>query len=188
MKNKSVFYWGFFAGLLLISTACSKSKSYAEMVKEENNAISRFLEERGLTVVEEYPATLPFGEKVYFKTPEGLYMQVVKAGNPVDFAEDPDDVNVGYESYMYFKDSSDTIKVSAGILGTFQYNNPYSYYGHYILCEGMVLPLAKEYGLGDEAKVNLIIPSKLGTNEQQTAVYPIFYGGLQYTVGPSKRP
>lgn len=185
MKNKLVFTFGFVISLLLLTTACSKTKSYAEMVKEENEAISRFIEEEGLSVVEEMPSTIPFADKVYYKTPEGLYIHIKAKGTPVSFSADPDKVYMEYEAYSFFK--SNSTKGGAGTLPSFSYNNQYAAYGSDYLCEGMLIPIKTEkFGLGDDSRVNIIIPSKLGTSSQQSAVEPVYYEGLTYTVSPQK--
>ena len=188
MKNK-LFFALLSVAALLMATACEKTKSYAEMVKEENEAIARFIEENDFKIVTTRPEKLPYDEKVYYKTPEGLYMHVISAGTSVvDFTSTtPDDnVFVRFKGRRLFKDSED--EINSATIFEFSYNNPYSYYSSVVICQGIIIPLQKEYNLGDEAKVSLIIPSKLGAATEQSLVSPLYYKEITYTVSPQKRP
>lgn len=183
MKNKLIFLFGFVISLIVFSTACSKTKSYAEMVKEENNAISRFIQDQELIIVNELPA-IPFAEKVFYKTPEGLYLSIRAKGSKTSFSAYPDKVYMTYDAYWFFKSS--TTKGGSGNLPEFSYNNEYAVYGSDYLCQALLIPLQEVYGLGHESIVDMIIPSALGTTSQQSSVEPMYYEGLNYTVSPLK--
>lgn len=155
------------------------------MKKEENQAINRFIDENELIITEEFPSVVPFPPKVYYKTPEGLYMRIESKGTPVDFAEMPDDVFVSYEGLISFK-TSWTEYNGGSRYWIFQYTNPYSYYGSSLICEGVLIPLRSDYGIGHDSAVSLIIPSNLGTADQQQYVEPLFYRNVKYTVNPRK--
>lgn len=158
------------------------------MKRDEQNAISRFIEDNGLIVVSELPNSAPFPDKVFYKTPEGLYLRIESRGTPVDFSAPPDDVFVRFIGITYFMSGSDEVVNDRRLTWDFQFNNPYSFYESTFISQGVIIPLQEKYGLGNEGTVSMIIPSNLGTSDQQTYIYPVFIRGLQYTVSDRKRP
>ncbi len=174
MKNK--LFFTFLFGLFLLSTSCDKTKTYAEMLKEEKDATNRFIDQNRFVVVEDFPQG-DFGQNVYYKTPEGLYMHIISKGTEVNL-KTGDYVYIRFKGRLLFKDET-TSTNSGDYPWTFLYNNPYSYSGDYFICEGITIPL--KY-IGDQGKVSLIIPSRLGAYNEKNYVLPVYYKEITYTV------
>lgn len=87
--------------LALVGASCSKTKSYADYVNEENSAIERYLKNDSIVVVK----TMPKGEgewlsedgrPVYFKDAHGMYYHQVKKGDGTMKPE------TGYTAYVRY--------------------------------------------------------------------------------------
>lgn len=174
--------------LLLCSlTSCDKQKSLQELLQEEKRAIDRYIKKNGLVILNEYPSNGVFGEKEYFKTSDGLYIHVVDSGNGQRATSLVDEVTVRFE-YRHDIAVSDTSITDWDELALIQ---PYSFtYGlsqsytvsGSLVCIGWVYPLSY---VGEQAVVDLIIPSALGSAEDNNVNYgiinPVFYKSVKYT-------
>jgi len=168
--------------LLLISVfftasmffACDKTKTYYELEKEERKAISRFINENGLHVTNN-PKEMYY-ENVYFKTPDGLYINVIDSGVGEKIKKDQE-VAVRYKSVMMFK--KDTTKYVGNMdVGNDAYTFIYGRaYANDHACDGWAIPLSF---VRNKARVNLIIPSALQPNGKQNSFQPLFYENLYY--------
>ena len=176
-------------GILLITAvsgvffSCGNNgKNLQELLKEERKAIDRYIVMNDLVILKNYPKDGVFGEKEYFKTDEGLFFQVVDSGNGKR-VKLLDDVCIRYDYYQSVKDvaKGDTVKY------TFSSYEPYSFvYGisqtytsfYSPVCEAWVIPLMY---VGEDAILNLIIPSSIGCYSDRDNVIPVFYRKLRYT-------
>ena len=188
MRNK--LFLAFLSAVVLLTTAsCKKGKSYAELLKEEKTAIARYIDENNWDVRTTFPDKVPFDPHVYYLTDEGLYLQIVDEGEQpaVDFTSTnpDDDVTVRFKERTYIKNNN--INSGIGFSELFKYNSPVTYINSPVVCQGFLIPLRKEYGLGHGAVVNLLIPSKLGILSEQSYVLPIFYQEVKYTASVDKQ-
>lgn len=87
--------------MLLVSASCSRTKSYADYVEEENSAISSYLKKEDVVVVN----TIPLGDgewltadgrPIYFKDSYGMYFHQVRKG---DGTMQP---QTGYKAYVRY--------------------------------------------------------------------------------------
>ncbi len=172
--KKIIFFVLAFAGVVLGSISCDSQKTAQEYLKEEKKAIDRFINRNDLVILKEYPKDGVFKEKEFFKTSEGLYMHVVDSGNGTR-VKALETVLIRYGGVSYFK--SDTTTYSYPTRDPFEiiYGNSYSYgtYG----CTGWVIPLSY---VGEEAIVDLIIPSALGSSDDNSSFRPVYYKNLKY--------
>ncbi|MBD5197974.1 MAG: DUF4827 domain-containing protein [Bacteroidales bacterium] len=189
IKNKSSLFT--LIALLLplfaamMSSSCSKSKSYAELLNDESYAVNSFL--ANYRVINSIPSDTVFevGENApyYRLNDEGtLYMQVLDPGTRTDKAV--------YDELIYFRfmrtNLSELWKTGEAIPEgndvdmsieptSFRYQNftmsSYTTYG-----TGIQEPL--KY-LGIDCRVNLVVKSQLGLTSEISAVVPFLYN-LRY--------
>jgi len=153
--------------------ACDKAKTAQELMKEEKKAIDRFIRESDF-IVTGIPAEM-YNKNVYFRTKEGLYINVIDSGNGNKARYGKEEVIVRYDSIFFFKSESEkkpgnTWAGDAEVI--FRYGRPDSYY-----IEGWAIGLSL---VSQNARVNLIIPSGLRQSAAQTSFQPVFYENLYY--------
>ena len=163
--------------------SCNNSKSLQELLQEEQKAIDRFINENGFVILKNYPSDSVFKDKEYYRTTEGLFFHVVSPGNG-NKVQLLNDVSVRYDFCKYVKDAAagDTTSYpffNYGLPYSFVYGVTQTYSGTYSpVCQAWVIPLSY---VGENAVVDMIIPSSLGSYTDNTNVTPVFYQGLRYT-------
>lgn len=183
---RKIFY---FVSLMLMgammATSCSKTKSYSELLKEEKDAIKKFIRDSSLVIVDEFPAK--FGEKVYYKYQRyndadvaEVYLHVVDFGDTTQMAKDGSMIYVRMTDVYNIKDNTIFFRNNIFPEGSkpyqFTYSDPYTTSDGG--CLGWALPLEK---IGKGAVVKMIIGSKSGLPDQQKTVVPLYYPKLEYT-------
>jgi len=135
-----------------------------------------------IVILKNYPEDGFFKENEYFRTNDGLFIHVVDSGNGkrVQFL---DDVCVRIEYFQYIKDfvHGDTIRSLFPFLDPFYftYGIPQTYSSYYSpVCQAWVIPLSY---VGEEAILNLIVPSSIGSYGDNNSIAPVFYKNLRYT-------
>ena len=167
--------------------ACENQKTAQEYIREEKKAIERFIDKRGIVVLKNYPENHKFGANEYYKTNEGLYIQVVDSGNGVRVKPHISEVQVRFD-YMwdvksYVTGRQDSLVPPSSILPMgFRYGQPGTYgkpdvYSNFS-CDGWAIPLHYVY---ETAVVNLIVPSSLGASNDNQLYIARFYKNLIYT-------
>lgn len=169
---------------ILSLAACKDSKSYSELLDDEEKAVNSFLAHQ--RVVAEVPVDTLFefetGENApYYKLDEDgtVYMQVLKTG-------DRENNKARYNQNIYFRygrislisyaaGNDDTPVGNFGNMNgyeaSFRYNN-YSLATTYEWGSGIQMPL--KY-LGIDCEVNLLIKSQSGFSSEITNVIPYLY-------------
>jgi len=180
-----------------IFSACNNSKSLQELLDEERKATDRFIGDNNFDVQKYYPSDGVFKDNEYFRTTEGLFFHVVDSGNGKR-VQALNDVSVRFDYFQYVKDaaSGDTTKypypqtstywatgylcVPSGQPYSFTYGVTSTYYSvtYSPVCQAWALPLLY---VGEGAVVDMIIPSSLGSQSDNTNVTPVFYKNLRYT-------
>jgi len=166
-----------------IFSACKDNrKSLQELLQEERKAIDRFIILNDFVILKDYPQSGVFNENEYFKTNDGLFFQVVDSGNGKR-VKLMDDVSVRFDYYQLVKEFArgDTVKYYLPFYDPFSfvygiYPTYSSYYS--LVCQAWVIPL--EY-VGEEAILNLIVPSSIGSYSDNESIIPVFYKNLRYT-------
>ena len=165
-----------------ISISCKQPKSLQELLQEERKAIDRFIAMNDFVILKDYPKGGVFNENEYFRTTDGLFFQVVDSGNGKR-AQFIDDISVRFDYYQFVKDyaQGDTAKYYLPFYDPFYfvYGIQQTYTSYYSpVCQAWVIPL--EY-VGEEAVLNLIVPSSLGSTSDNNSITPVFYRNLRYT-------
>ena len=163
-------------------SGCNNSKSLQELLQEEQKAIDRFIKENNLVILKDYPANGVFKDNEYYRSSDGLFYHVVDSGNGLR-AKVLNDVSVRYESFQYVKNavSGDTTKYvfSSVVPYSFVYGISATYSSTVDpVCQAWVIPLSN---VSENAVLDMIIPSSLGSYYDNMNVSPVFYKGLRYT-------
>ena len=173
MKNRLFLLYSFVllvAGF--VSNGCSDDKTYVEKLADERKAIQKFLADKQTS------STLPedgnFDPNIYYSLGDGVYMQVENAGDLNRMAEAGAIVLFRYKRTDLFtmettdvnwNVSSEDSDYQPAIL--YYQTTTSSSYG-----EGIQLPL--KY-VGEEAVVQVLVPSKMGSSVDEGNVIPILY-------------
>lgn len=173
--------------LLMAVSSCSDSKSYADLLNEENQVVNAFLAQH--RVVETWPGVdnCEVGEDApfYCVDDEGnVYMQVIRKGDGT-FPEEGEPVSFTYLSYdlNYYVVGSDS-NVGSGNL-----NSPGSSAATYFIFDDYTLEQSSQYGtgiqipvklLGFGSKVNVVIKSQAGPSAYMSYVIPFLYDIAYY--------
>lgn len=176
-------------GLAILFSSCG-GETYADKLKKANKAISRYIDEKNINVITEYPKDGIFlNENDYFKEPKtGAYIHVINPGNDDKPVVGKTDVYLRY-GYVLDLIKKDTLSYGNehGTYMDFRYGLTSTYtqssqnvdaqeYG--FLSPACVIGL--EYGLGNNAEISMIVPFESGSAYQQYAYTPFFYERLKY--------
>ncbi|MDR1809637.1 MAG: DUF4827 domain-containing protein [Prevotella sp.] len=171
--------------------SCDDTETYADKLKRERAAISRFIDTSGIKIIHEYPEGRLFEANEFFLDPEsGVYFHVIDSGNGRR-ATAGRKIYVRYSNTGSFISSSsfsdtnessgleqDYLNFTYGNTTTYtdnSYSNTYSNYAY--KSAGVVAPLSY---VGDSAIIKLIVPFKVGSGLQQTSYEPVYFGRLFY--------
>lgn len=170
--------------LAIAGTSCSDTKSYAEMLTEENQAVNSFLARH--KVVDFIPEDNNFeiGEDApyYCLDDEGnVYMQVLSKGSD-EKPEKNDRVYFRYLCYDLYSyvigDDENNSEIASGNADNMNTQSTFFLFGNTSVSEstqygiGIQQPL---YYLGYGAKVNLIVKSQYGPSSLMAYVIPYLY-------------
>ena len=160
-------------------TSCDDQKSYAELLDEENDAVDKFLETQ--KVVDKIPADSVFlvgPDAPYYKLDEDgyVYMQVLMNG---------DEGKVKYNEVVFFRYSRINLLTWADGGDQVPSGNDNELGSAYSFnFQNTELGSTTQYGIGVQmplnyleipCKVNLVIKSKAGSNQDLTSVTPYLY-------------
>ncbi len=169
------------AAIIPAVTSCSDSKSYAELLTDENHTVNHFLSLH--RVVTEIPDDNKFEigpDAPYYKMDSdgNVYMQVLDAGTD-EKPETNDRVYFRYLRYNLFsyEVGSDTNTPSGNA-------DNMSYTPVFFLLDNVTIQQSTQYGtgiqvpmhyLGYNAKVNLVVKSQVGATSEIADVIPYLY-------------
>jgi len=171
-------------GLALAFSSCNDSKSYAELLADENQAVNKFLVQH--KVVDGLPADNNFeigSDAPYYRldAESNVYMQVLDKGSD----EKPEKESRVYFRFLRYNlfyyivgDDEYNATIAAGNADNMNTQSTYFLFGNTTVSEstqygtGIQLPL--NY-LGYGAKVNIIIKSQAGPSSDMSYVVPYLY-------------
>ncbi|MDE6347773.1 MAG: DUF4827 domain-containing protein [Bacteroides sp.] len=192
MKKLTLFFFTLLAACLAFQ-ACDNTKTYAEMLDEEKDAIRAFIRDSNIVVISQsefyaQDSTTDVTKNEYVQLASGVYMQIVDKGstNPADTIKPNDLILVRFMEYglmtgnvlsnlntVYDVDEFRYTVTSSSIAGLFtnEYGYMYMAYGSSVPAGWLV---ALSY-IRDGAHVKLIVPSKMGHQTAMKQVYPYYY-------------
>lgn len=180
--------------------ACDDTKTYAEMLEEEDDAIADFINKEGIKVISQTEffdndSVTDVENNEFVQLSSGVYMQIVDKGsdNPADTVKNNDLVLVRFMEYSlldkdttlsnltlpYLVDEFKYTASSSSIAGIFIQGLMYMAYGYTAVPAGWLVPLPY---VRDKAHVRLIVPSKMGHQSAMQYVYPYYYDITKYQI------
>ena len=189
----------FIFALMAISAifcACDETKTNAEKMEEEDDAIEAFIRDSSITVISQSEfyandSVTDVSKNEYVQLSSGVYMQIVDKGseNLADTIRPNEVVLVRFSEYSLFDKMvtvsnletpymvdefryTVTSSSIAGIFSTGTVGAMYYYYGSTTVPAGWLAALAY---IRDGAHVKLIVPHKMGHDRALSNVYPYFY-------------
>ena len=178
MRHTAIFTV-LFATLAFCWVGCDKTKTYAEKLKDEKKAIDRYISRNELEILKEMPKDTIFEPHQYFKTPEGLYLNIINKQYNVlynDSIRSGDEVNVRVKKRHFF--------MQYDLPSIYNWNDvPVTYRYTPGKSEGGDTPLAWDIALqyvNNYALVRMIVPSVMGDSYDRNAVIPVQYDSLWY--------
>ena len=198
MKKLTLFFLSLLACGLAFQ-ACDNTKTYAEMLEDEKDAIKAFIRDSSITVISQTEfyrndSTTDVNKNEYVQLASGVYMQIIDKGstNLADTVKANDQILVRFSEYSLMDkvvtvsnlDYAEVVDefnyrvTSSSIAGQFTQGFMLSYYGTSVPA-GWVVPLAY---VRDGACVKLIVPSKMGHSSAMQSVYPYYYYIQKYQI------
>lgn len=199
MKKLTLFFLALLAACFAFQ-ACDDSKTYAEMLEEEKDAIKAFIKDSSIVVISQsefyaQDSTTDVSKNEYVQLASGVYMQIVDKGstNPADTVKPNDLVLVRYEEYGLIEKAvtlsnlnSPTVVdefrytvTSSSIAGIFTQGYMLMAYQSSAVPAGWLVAL--NY-IRDGAHVKLIVPSKMGNDNAMRQVYPYYYDIYKFQI------
>ncbi|MBN2661924.1 MAG: DUF4827 domain-containing protein [Tannerellaceae bacterium] len=173
------------AALTVVSCG-DKTKSYTDMLNAQEKAIETFIQEKGIKVLDEYPANGVFKENEFVLLDNDVYMNVIDSGNGTRAVLSKTTVLTRFRGNLMVTDTASfenfsswkfPVEFKYGNYGTAVDNNAFNAF----LSEGLGTPL--QY-VGDRAKVKLIVPfqagSTQGTYSQQSSGTAVYFDLVTY--------
>ena len=195
MKKLTFFFLALMA-LCIGFQACDDTKTYAEMLEDEDNAIEAFIRDSNITVISQsqfyaQDSTTDPAKNEFVQLASGVYMQILDKGveDKSDTVKNNDIILVRFSEYdvlnkytsysnldiVYMVDGFRYEVTSSSIAGIFTEGN-YMYSTsssvNTAVPAGWLVPL--EY-VRNKAHVKLIVPSKMGGNVGMQNVIPYYY-------------
>lgn len=194
---KKGFYFVLMLCAACVVASCSKTKSYADMLKDEEKAIDWLLDTLQIEVLKDFPADTVFKENQFVKLEDDVYLNIIDRGSD-------DRAVLGKTKIMYRCSAYYLVGGYAQFLSNYGPNsngtvpypcNPYNtaetepfIYGevsssetgsssYLFVSEGLQIPL--QY-VGHRGKVKLIVPFDKGTYLDQGTGDPIYYEIVEY--------
>ena len=189
---------GFYFVLILCAAclmgSCSKTRSYTDMLKDEEKAIDRLIDSLDIEVLKDFPDDSIFAENQFVKMDNGVYMNIIDRGEGRATLYS---TRIMYRCNAYYflnyfqlcinsnygPNSNGTVPYPANgaqtvpfIYGEGTTNNQADPKYIYV-SEGIQTPL--QY-VGHHGRVKLIVPFDKGTYQDQGYYYPVYYEVLEY--------
>lgn len=190
---------------LVIVSSCDDTETYAEQRDRENSAISQFLRDSSITVIDEdqfreqdYTTNLENNEFVLMQN-SGVYMQIVREGHgsPIENGETTtvlcrfternlltDSIQLSNEvlAYASIPEKMSVTNTNGTFSASFDQTSSlmYTFYGSTSVPSGWLVPfsyinLSRHTADDAIAKVKLIVPSTQGHQYASSGVYPCYY-------------
>ena len=188
--KKSIYIILSLIAIVILSSSCNKRKTYADLLKEENKAIDKFISKNKLVVIDNFPRNGVFKDNEFFRDPAtGVYYNIMEVGDTINTkkAKDGSEVHVRFKGLKYFS-KNDTLEynnndpIRSPFPETFVYRGPVTmlnrsrnYPG---TTAGWAVPLEH---VGRNGKVRMIIPFNMGAPSDQQAYTPTYYDVVHYT-------
>lgn len=196
MKKLTLFFLSLLA-LSLAFQACDNTKTYAEMLDEEKEAIRNYIKDNDIRVISQSEfyandSVTDIDRNEYVQLASGVYMQIRDKGDG-DTVKANDQILVRFMEYSLL-DKDTTLSnlelpqmvdefnyrvTSSSIAGQFVQGVMPTAYSTRAVPAGWLVPLAF---VRSGAHVRLIVPSKMGHERAMQQVYPYYYDITKYQI------
>ena len=171
MKRISYLFFLVFLTSLL-STSCTNTKTYSELLNDEQTLIGAYIKRNNINVLSSFPADKKWGPNDYVKTGSGLYFHLVDSGNTSipDTLQLKNTVVDRYKKYT-LNIASDTISNWNTI--DFPYPDEFVYGDLTQSFKGF--QEAVTYMKRNDSEAKIIVPSIIGIQADMMSVTPYGY-------------
>lgn len=163
--------------------SCSDSKSYAELLTDENHAVNSYLADHRVdnTIPTDSTFNFEVGENApYYRLDEegNIYMQVLNAGTPGNYAQTDQVIYFRYTRYNLYDYSDGKLPTGVGNESDMSYMNTWFRFDNFSLQSsyqwgaGLQMPLKL---LPIDCEVNIVIKSQFGVYDEMAYVIPYLY-------------
>jgi hypothetical protein len=179
----------FLLGLMIVSASCNKRKTYAELLKDENKAIDKFITQNKLVILENFPANSVFKSNEFYRDPAtGVYYNIIELGDTTNtnMAKIGVVIYVRFSGLRYFRSEKDSTEYSnndpirSPFPETFIYRGPVTVSNRSLYSgttPGWAVPLTR---IGHAGKVKLIVPFNMGSASDQQSYSTTYYDKVEY--------
>lgn len=168
-------------GLSILSTSCNKTKTFEDYKREERNAISRYISQNDLNILNSFPSDTVFGAKDFYKDPAtGVYFNIIERGDPTQKPQWREKIYIRFKGLSYIKGSDTTRYSNLHNIdpAVMDYFGPVSSNTQNIYSTpGWAVPLTY---VGHKGKVKLIVPFEMGASYDQSSYEPTYYDQVEY--------
>jgi hypothetical protein len=179
MKRISYLFFLIFLASI-VASSCSNTKTYAQLLKDEQDLIDGFIKRNNILVVSTFPTDTPWvkdGRDVYVLVKSsGLYFHMVNPGDSSKIKTNPDTLVLKNTVVPRFKQytlgiPSDTISNWS----TIDYPYPATFVYGDLTQSCKAFQEAAFYMKRNNSEAKLIVPSKIGFNSEMMSVIPMGY-------------
>ncbi|MDO5665702.1 MAG: DUF4827 family protein [Bacteroidia bacterium] len=180
----------FLLSLVFVSTSCNKTKTYADILKDESKAIDKFIKQNNLVILKDFPKDTIFKSNEFYRDPAtGVYFNIIERGDPKTKVKLGEEVYIRYSGLRYFANDKDTNSYSNMDLirspfpETIIYRGPVTMRNRdiYSSTPAWAVPLPL---IGHSGKVKLIVPFNMGSSSDrvnyQKVLTTTYYDNVQY--------
>lgn len=176
MKRISYLFFLIFLASLFASS-CSNTKTYAELLKDEQSLIDGFIKRNNILVVSTFPTDTPWvknGRDVYALLPSGLYFHLINPGDSSTSKTYTDTLqlkNIVVARYLQYTLAAVADTISN--LSTIDYPYPPTFVYGDLTQSCKAFQEAAYYMKRNDSEAKIIVPSKIGFNADMMSVTPL---------------
>lgn len=160
-------------GMVLLTTGCNNN-TYSNLRNQEDKLIANYIKRNNWNILTKEPAdSAVWGEKDYYKVQgyDNFYFHLIERGDEGVDVFTNDVIIVRYKQFA-LTENADTLSYWT----TLEQPYPYEFhYGNYTDCEAVAWHAAVKLMKHPNAQCEILVPSKLGFNAEQTSVTPYMY-------------
>ena len=180
--------------------ACNRTPTYAELLREEQRAIERFIVQNNINVLRTFPPDTVFGENDFWECrATGVFFNIVCRGRRFHFDEegrrfeDPDgeldritlgrDIHIRFRGLHFFQ-TNDTIRHTndrAQFPITMRFQGPVTMQNRGMYQHETPAFMVPLQHIGDGAVVRMIVPFNMGSVLDRSRFQASFYEEIDYT-------
>lgn len=173
-----------FAAVWVVS--CDKTKSYTDMLKDQEKAIAKLERDSGFVFLSDFPKDSIFKWNEFVELDNGVYLNIINKGTKERAVLGETTILCRFKVRLFM--GSDTGIYANSLIPPLIYNHPEKFkYGSVqgiettpysnLNCAG--LQSALEY-VGDSSRVRLIVPFKQASSDFQSAGMPLFFEEVSF--------